>query len=122
MEKDWYKDLVVYQIYPKSFMDSNNDGIGDLKGIISKLDYIKSIGVNAIWLSPVYCSPFKDNGYDISNYKDIAPVFGTACENSNTCKPLTNLILLVALPLVICTKRGLATLVSCESEILTVLR
>ena len=77
MEKDWYKDLVVYQIYPKSFMDSNNDGIGDLKGIISKLDYIKSIGVNAIWLSPVYCSPFKDNGYDISNYKDIAPVFGT---------------------------------------------
>ena len=77
MEKDWYKDLVVYQIYPKSFKDSNGDGIGDIRGIISKLDYIKSIGVNAIWLSPVYCSPFKDNGYDISNYKDIAPVFGS---------------------------------------------
>lgn len=77
MKNDWYKDLVVYQIYPRSFMDSNNDGIGDLKGIISKLDYIKSLNVNAIWLSPVYLSPFKDNGYDISSYKDVSPVFGT---------------------------------------------
>lgn len=77
MKNDWYKDLVVYQIYPRSFMDSNNDGIGDLKGIISKLDYIKSLNVNAIWLSPVYLSPFKDNGYDISSYIDVSPVFGT---------------------------------------------
>ena len=77
MKNDWYKDLVVYQIYPRSFKDSNNDGIGDLKGIISKLDYIKSLNVNAIWLSPVYLSPFKDNGYDISSYKDVSPVFGT---------------------------------------------
>ena len=77
MKNDWYKDLVVYQTYPRSFMDSNNDGIGDLKGIISKLDYIKSLNVNAIWLSPVYLSPFKDNGYDISSYKDVSPVFGT---------------------------------------------
>ncbi len=75
--KDWYKDLVVYQIYPKSFMDSNGDGIGDLKGIISKLPYLKSLGINAIWLSPIYKSPFVDNGYDISDYMDIDSRFGT---------------------------------------------
>lgn len=101
MEKDWYKDLVVYQIYPKSFMDSNNDGIGDIKGIISKLDYIKSIGVNAIWLSPVYCSPFKDNGYDISNYKDIAPVFGTMDDFKEFLTKAHNLELKVIMDLVI---------------------
>ncbi len=75
--KDWYKDLIVYQIYPKSFMDSNGDGIGDLKGIISRLPYLKSLGINAIWLSPIYRSPFVDNGYDISDYMDIDPRFGT---------------------------------------------
>ena len=74
---DWYKDLVVYQIYPKSFKDSNGDGIGDLKGIISKLPYLKSLGINAIWLSPIYKSPFVDNGYDISDYMDIDPRFGS---------------------------------------------
>ncbi len=76
MEKKWYKEGFVYQIYPLSFCDSNNDGIGDLKGITSKLDYIKSLGVSVIWLSPVYKSPMYDNGYDISDYYDINPIFG----------------------------------------------
>lgn len=73
----WFKDAVVYQIYPRSFCDSNGDGIGDIRGIISKLDYLKELGVNAVWLSPVYDSPQKDNGYDIANYRDIYPPFGT---------------------------------------------
>lgn len=72
-----YEDKIVYQIYPKSFKDSNNDGIGDIKGIISKLDYLKNLGVDYIWLSPVNKSPQHDNGYDISNYYDIDPMFGT---------------------------------------------
>lgn len=72
-----WQDKVVYQIYPRSFMDSNNDGIGDIQGIISRLDYVKSLGVDVIWLSPVYRSPNDDNGYDISDYKDINPEFGT---------------------------------------------
>ena len=71
------QDVVVYQIYPRSFKDSNGDGIGDIKGIISKLDYIKSLGVDVIWLSPVYQSPNDDNGYDISDYKNINPEYGT---------------------------------------------
>ena len=73
----WYKDAVIYQIYPRSFCDSNGDGIGDINGIISKLDYLKELGVNCVWLSPIYDSPQKDNGYDISNYLDIYPPFGT---------------------------------------------
>lgn len=73
----WYKDSFVYQIYPRSFCDSNGDGIGDIQGIISKLDYIKDLGVNAIWLSPIYKSPNYDNGYDISDYRDIMTEFGT---------------------------------------------
>ena len=76
-KSDWFKDLIVYQIYPRSFMDSNGDGIGDLRGIISKLDYIASLGVNAIWLSPIYESPCFDNGYDISDYMAINPDYGT---------------------------------------------
>lgn len=77
MKTRWYKDAVFYQIYPRSFCDSNGDGIGDIKGIISKLDYLKDLGVNAVWLSPVYKSPNCDNGYDISDYRDINPEFGT---------------------------------------------
>ncbi|XXM71391.1 glycoside hydrolase family 13 protein [Lysinibacillus sphaericus] len=77
MEKKWWKESVVYQIYPRSFKDSNGDGIGDLQGIISKLDYLKELGVGVIWLSPVYESPNDDNGYDISNYKAIMDEFGT---------------------------------------------
>ena len=74
---NWYKNAVIYQIYPRSFCDSNNDGIGDINGIISKLDYLKSLGVNCVWLSPIYDSPQEDNGYDISNYYDIYKPFGT---------------------------------------------
>ncbi|MCX7709670.1 MAG: alpha-glucosidase [Clostridia bacterium] len=77
MERKWWKEGVVYQIYPRSFMDSNGDGIGDLRGIISKLPYLKELGVDIIWLCPVYKSPNDDNGYDISDYKDIMDEFGT---------------------------------------------
>ena len=77
MKTRWYKDAFFYQIYPRSFCDGNGDGIGDLRGIISKLDYIKSLGVNAVWLSPCYKSPNDDNGYDISDYRDIMDEFGT---------------------------------------------
>lgn len=73
----WWKSAVVYQIYPRSFADSNGDGVGDLRGIISKLDYLQTLGVDVLWLSPVYKSPQDDNGYDISDYEDIDPVFGT---------------------------------------------
>jgi len=73
----WWKKALVYQIYPLSFKDSNGDGYGDLKGIVSKLDYLKDLGVDVIWLSPVYQSPMDDNGYDISDYDAIDPIFGT---------------------------------------------
>ena len=75
--KKWWHDKVAYQIYPKSFLDTNGDGIGDLRGIISKLDYLKELGVDIIWLSPIYKSPFVDQGYDISDYYAIAEEFGT---------------------------------------------
>ncbi len=77
IDKKWWKEAVVYQLYPRSFKDSNGDGIGDLKGIISKLDYIKSLGVTVVWLNPIYASPNYDNGYDISNYREIMKEFGT---------------------------------------------
>ncbi len=77
MKKTWWKEAVVYQIYPRSFMDSNGDGIGDLKGITSRLDYLKYLGIDVIWLSPVYQSPNDDNGYDISDYQAIMSEFGT---------------------------------------------
>lgn len=77
MNKTWWKEAVIYQIYPRSFMDSNGDGIGDLQGIVSRLDYLKYLGIDVIWLSPVYKSPNDDNGYDISDYQDIMDEFGT---------------------------------------------
>jgi oligo-1,6-glucosidase len=80
MEKTWWKESVVYQIYPRSFADSNGDGIGDLRGIIQKLDYIKALGVDVVWLCPVYKSPNDDNGYDISDYQDIMDEFGTLAD------------------------------------------
>ena len=72
-----FLDLIVYQIYPRSFKDSNNDGIGDINGILEKLDYIEELGVNAIWICPCYKSPNYDNGYDISDYRDIMDELGT---------------------------------------------
>ncbi|MGL4911020.1 MAG: alpha,alpha-phosphotrehalase [Romboutsia sp.] len=86
MEKKWWHDSVVYQIYPRSFCDSSNDGIGDLKGIISKLDYLKELGIDVIWLSPVYKSPNDDNGYDISDYMGIMDEFGTMEDMDNLLK------------------------------------
>ncbi|MET1065302.1 MAG: alpha-glucosidase, partial [Arthrobacter sp.] len=75
--RDWFRSAVVYQIYPRSFADSNGDGIGDLRGIISKLDYLHRLGVDVVWLSPIYSSPQDDNGYDISDYRNVDPIFGT---------------------------------------------
>ncbi len=77
MKSNWWKQAVVYQIYPRSFQDSNGDGVGDLQGIIQRLDYLEKLGIDVIWLSPVYQSPNDDNGYDISNYYEIQPEFGT---------------------------------------------
>src|SRR5258705_6469044 len=76
-EKKWWKEAIVYQLYPRSFKDSDGDGVGDLKGIISELDYIKSLGVNVVWVNPIYSSPNDDNGYDISDYRNIMREFGT---------------------------------------------
>ena len=80
MKKAWWKESVVYQIYPRSFKDGNGDGVGDLRGIIEKLDYLEQLGVDVVWLSPVYKSPNDDNGYDISDYQDIMDDFGTLAD------------------------------------------
>ena len=77
LDKKWWKEAIVYQIYPRSFQDTDGDGIGDLKGIINRLDYVKSLGVTAIWLNPIYSSPNDDNGYDVSDYRDIMSDFGS---------------------------------------------
>jgi oligo-1,6-glucosidase len=80
LKRTWWKESIIYQIYPRSFFDSNGDGIGDLAGIIQKLDYLEELGINAVWLSPVYKSPNDDNGYDISDYQDIMAEFGTLAD------------------------------------------
>ena len=76
----WWRSAVVYQIYPRSFADSDGDGIGDVRGIIDRLDYLARLGVDVLWLSPIYRSPQDDNGYDISDYEDIEPMFGTLAD------------------------------------------
>lgn len=83
IDRKWWKEAVVYQIYPRSFSDSNGDGVGDLRGILSKLDYLQNLGVNVLWLCPVYESPNDDNGYDISDYIKL-------CRNSARWKTLKN--------------------------------
>ncbi|PAE41369.1 glycoside hydrolase family 13 protein [Bacillus sp. 7884-1] len=80
MKKIWWKEAVAYQVYPRSFMDSNGDGIGDIQGIISKLDYLQELGIDVIWISPMYQSPNDDNGYDISDYQEIMNEFGTMAD------------------------------------------
>lgn len=80
ISRAWWHRSTIYQIYPRSFADSNGDGVGDIEGIISKLEYLKTLGIDIIWLSPIYASPMDDNGYDISNYQDIAPEFGTLAD------------------------------------------
>lgn len=82
----WWKDVTVYQIYPKSFQDSDGDGIGDIRGIISRLDYLKDLGIGAVWISPMYRSPQDDNGYDISDYQDIDPMFGSLSDMDELIK------------------------------------
>ena len=76
----WWRGAVIYQIYPRSFRDANGDGIGDLPGITEKLDYVRSLGVDAIWISPFFKSPMKDFGYDVSDYCDVDPMFGTLAD------------------------------------------
>src|ERR1700758_1608120 len=78
--KDWWKNAVIYEIYPRSFQDSNGDGVGDLNGITQRLDYLKSLGVDAIWLTPIYPSPQVDFGYDISDYESVDPKYGTVAD------------------------------------------
>src|SRR5699024_5694795 len=90
MNRVWWKEAVAYQIYPRSFMDSNGDGIGDIQGIISKLEYLKNLGVDVIWLSPIYTSPNDDNGYDISDYKGIMQEFGTMKDFDELLKSVHN--------------------------------
>ena len=76
-DRPWWTDTAIYHIYPRSFQDSNGDGIGDLPGITRRIPYLSSLGVGAIWMGPVFRSPQVDNGYDISDYRDIDPIFGT---------------------------------------------
>ena len=76
----WWQTTTIYQIYPRSFADSNNDGIGDLGGIISKLDYIQDLGFETLWISPFFCSPQQDFGYDVSDYRNVAPEYGSMAE------------------------------------------
>src|ERR1035437_7040174 len=78
--RPWYQHAVFYEIYPRSFMDSNGDGVGDLKGIASKLDYLHALGVDAIWITPCFPSPQVDFGYDVSDYENIDPMYGTLAE------------------------------------------
>ena len=80
IDKDWWRGAVIYQIYPRSFQDSNGDGVGDLAGIVQRLPYIASLGVDAIWISPFFMSPMKDFGYDVSDYCDVDPMFGTLAD------------------------------------------
>ncbi len=99
--KEFLKEHAVYQIYPISFQDSNNDGKGDLKGITSKLDYLHDIGIKIIWLSPIYCSPMADFGYDISNYKDINPIFGTMADFDELMEKATEKGIKIVMDLVV---------------------
>ena len=101
MEKKWWKESVVYQIYPRSFMDSNGDGIGDLNGITERLEYIKDLGIDVIWISPIYKSPNKDNGYDISDYCDIMDEFGTMDDFDRLLAKAHDLGLKIVLDLVV---------------------
>ena len=101
MNSKWWQKAVVYQVYPKSFQDSNNDGIGDLNGITSRLDYIKNLGVDVIWLNPIYASPQVDNGYDISDYQAINPQLGTMNDFDNLLKKAHGMGLKIMMDLVV---------------------
>ena len=93
-----FQDKVVYQIYPKSFQDSNNDGFGDINGIIKHLDYLEKLGVDYIWLNPIFVSPQNDNGYDIEDYYAIDPSYGTMADLEKLIRQLTGNLNLVVMP------------------------
>lgn len=80
MAEQWWRGGIIYQVYPRSFADSNGDGVGDLPGLIGRLDYIRALNVDAIWISPFFKSPMKDFGYDVSDYRDVDPLFGTLAD------------------------------------------
>ena len=101
MEEKWWQRSTVYQIYPRSFQDSNGDGIGDLPGITSRLEYIRELGADAVWLSPVYKSPNDDNGYDISDYQDIMTEFGTMADFDAMLEKAHSLGLKIVMDLVV---------------------
>ncbi len=101
MKINWWNDRIIYQIYPRSFCDSNGDGIGDINGIISKLPYLKDLGVGAIWLSPVYPSPNHDFGYDIADYCDVNPEYGTLEDMKRLIKEAEKLDIKIIMDLVI---------------------
>ena len=101
MTKQWFKDSVVYQIYPMSFQDSNNDGIGDLAGITQRLQYIHNLGADVIWLNPIYVSPNKDNGYDIADYRNINPNYGTMQDFEDLLQQAHRLDLKIMMDLVV---------------------
>ena len=101
MSNEWWKKEIAYQIYPKSFKDSNGDGIGDLRGIIEKLDYLEDLGVTLLWLCPIYKSPMDDNGYDISDYYDINPEFGTMADLEELIEKAKNKGIKIIMDLVI---------------------
>src|SRR5271156_5353930 len=98
---NWWKEGTAYQIWPASYKDSNGDGIGDIQGIISTLDYLKDLGIDTIWLSPMYASPQKDYGYDISNYEDVYPPFGTLADMDQLVKEVHDRDMRLILDLVI---------------------
>ena len=100
-KKAWWKEAVVYQIYPRSFSDSNGDGIGDLKGITAHLPYLKELGIDVIWLSPIYRSPNDDNGYDISDYRNIMTDFGTMADFDEMLATAHSLGLKIVMDLVV---------------------
>lgn len=98
---EWWKNAIVYQIYPKSFQDSNGDGIGDLRGIINRLDYLKRLGINVIWLCPVYQSPMDDGGYDISDYYHIHPMFGSDADMDELIQKANEMEMKILMDLVV---------------------
>ena len=100
-KRNWWHSATVYQIYPRSFCDSNGDGIGDLQGIIGKLDYLAELGVELLWLSPVFASPMADMGYDISDYYDIAPEYGTLADMEELISQARSRGILLLLDLVV---------------------
>ena len=101
MKKKWWHNKIAYQIYPKSFLDTNGDGIGDIEGIINKLDYLKDLGIDILWISPMYHSPMVDNGYDISDYYAIDPMFGSMDEMKQLIKEAKERKMYILLDLVV---------------------